>query len=387
LARDLTGPPAHLWHESNARAELDPVFARAFSNDLELAYGHVDRLCLHFCFHLANSCGLLQISPEPLADIAARVGVAEEATYLLGATLDILREEGFAERTGEGFRRARPCPNDDSERMQREARAVCPAAGPVFEMIERCHRHAVDFLTGRKTGAAVVFERGDLGLWERLHTVDRVMSIYADLVPPTLETIASPRMRLLEVGGGVGAVLRRCLPMLERLGYENYMFTDIGQSFVQAAQRSYGGMERISLARIDLDLPLRSQHLPSEGFDVVIAVNVLHVVKSLSFSLNELRGVLKPLGHLLAAEGSPPGRTRRWRLDVVFAFLRGWWNVSTESPWRPNPGFLSPSQWMDALTAAGYDSAQALPGETWFRGPCRGGVVLARRPTGRARSA
>jgi len=368
--------------EREAQTRLDQVFAQAFSSDLELAYWHVDRLCLHLCFHVANECGLLKTHAEPLPDIAARVGVAPDAVYLVRAILDILCEEGVARCTPEGFCRVRQCPNDDSERMQREARAACPAASPIFEMIERCHGRAVDFVTGRRAGVSVVFERGDVRLWERLHTADRVMSIYADLVPPALEAIARPGMRLLEVGGGVAAVLRRCLPMLERLGYENYAFTDLGQSFVQAAQRVYAGIERMSFAKLNLDLPLRSQDVPSEGFDVVIAVNVLHVLRILSFSLRELHTTLRLRGYLLIAEGSPPGRSRRWRLDVVFAFLRGWWDVSPEPPWRQSPGFLWPSQWKGALMAAGYDPVRALPGEEWFRGPCRGGVVLARKPAG-----
>jgi len=382
VALDMSVYAALPSPEREAQTRLDQVFAQAFSSDLELAYWHVDRLCLHLCFHVANECGLLKTHAEPLPDIAARVGVAPDAVYLVRAILDILCEEGVARCTPEGFCRVRQCPNDDSERMQREARAACPAASPIFEMIERCHGRAVDFVTGRRAGVSVVFERGDVRLWERLHTADRVMSIYADLVPPALEAIARPGMRLLEVGGGVAAVLRRCLPMLERLGYENYAFTDLGQSFVQAAQRVYAGIERMSFAKLNLDLPLRSQDVPSEGFDVVIAVNVLHVLRILSFSLRELHTTLRLRGYLLIAEGSPPGRSRRWRLDVVFAFLRGWWDVSPEPPWRQSPGFLWPSQWKGALMAAGYDPVRALPGEEWFRGPCRGGVVLARKPAG-----
>ncbi len=35
--------------EREAQTRLDQVFAQAFSSDLELAYWHVDRLCLHLC--------------------------------------------------------------------------------------------------------------------------------------------------------------------------------------------------------------------------------------------------------------------------------------------------------------------------------------------------
>lgn len=69
-------------------------------------------------------------------------------------------------------------------------------------------------------------------------------------------------------------------------------------------------------------------------------------------------------------------------LDIVFAFLRGWWDASLEPPWRQSPGFLWPYQWKRALIAAGYYPVRVLPGEEWFHGPCRGGVVLARTPAG-----
>jgi SAM-dependent methyltransferase len=204
------------------------------------------------------------------------------------------------------------------------------------------------------------------------------MSIYADLVVPALETIARPRMQLLEVGGGVGAVLQRNLSMLDRLEVD-YKFTDLGQSFVQAARHGYSGRGRLTFARLDLDSPFHDQGLLPESFDVVIAVNVLHVVKHLSLSLRELFDVLRPRGYLLLSEGSPPDRFRRWRPDIIFGFLRGWWNVSTGAPWRPRPGFLLPSEWKEALLECCYDPVHLLPGENWFRQACRGGLILAQK--------
>jgi SAM-dependent methyltransferase len=366
--------------DANAlRTRWEPLFARTFSEDLERAYSHVDRLCLHLCFRVAQDCRLLEFPAEPLASLIARVNVAPDAIYLVQRVLDILCEEGFARRTDNGIERLRPCPPDESDRVQLQARAACPEAVAIFELIGRCREHAADFVTGKESGLASVFARGDFELWKRVHSVDKVMSIYADLIAPMLEAVARPRMRLLEVGGGVGAVLQRCLPTLERSGFDHYCFSDLGQSFVQAAQHRYGGDRRLNFARIDLDLPLRDQGLAPESFDVVIGVNVLHVAKRLSFSLRELLGVLKPHGHLILSEGSPPDRFRRWRLDLVFAFLRGWWDVATELPWRPDSGFLLPSQWQGVLLGCGYDPVHLLPGEAWFRGPCRGGAILARK--------
>jgi SAM-dependent methyltransferase len=205
------------------------------------------------------------------------------------------------------------------------------------------------------------------------------MSIYADFAAAALEGMARPGMRVLEVGGGVGAVLQRCASMLKRVDIGHYCFTDLGQSFVQAAQRAYGGEHRLSFAKVDLDLPLHEQGLSDEKFDVVVAVNVMHVANRLSFSLRQLLSILKPAGHLILSEGSPPDRVRHWRLDIVFGFLRGWWDVAMEQPWRPRPGFLLPVGWEGILQENGFGQLVSLPGQHWFAGPCRGGLIIAQK--------
>jgi SAM-dependent methyltransferase len=380
----MKGMVAPAFDAQVLRSRMQPLFARLFSDDLERVYAHVDHLCLQLCFRLAHECDLLNSRAETLAQIVARANVAPDAVYLVGTVMDILCEEGFVKRTAIGYEGLKPCPRDESEQLQRNARSAHSDATPIFELIARCHESAVEFVVGRKTGLAALFAHGDIELWTRVHTLDPVMSIYAELVVPALEASAPPRMQALEVGGGVGAVLRRCLPVLERLEFDHYCFTDLGQSFVQNAQRTYGNDRRLSFARVDLDWPLSHQGVGSESFDTIVAVNVLHAVKHLFFSLQELRGVLKPGGCLILSEGSPPGRSRRWRLEVVFAFLRGWWDVSTEARWRPNPGFLLPRQWREALLACGYDAVHLLPGEDWFCGSCRGGAILARKSAARA---
>jgi SAM-dependent methyltransferase len=380
----MNGMGAPAFDAQELHSQMQPLFARLFSDDLEHVYAQVDRLCLQLCFRVARECDLLSSRTETLTQIVARANIAPDAVYLVGTVLDILCEEGLVRRTAIGYEGLKPCPRDESEQLRRCARSAHGDAMPIFELIARCHESAIEFVSGRKTGLAVVFAHGDMELWTRVHTVDRVMSIYADFIAPALEASAPPGMRALEVGGGVGAVLRRCLPVLERLEFDHYCFTDLGQSFVQNAQHAYGSDRRLSFARVDLDWPLSDQGLALESFDLVVAVNALHAAKHLLFSLEQLRDVLKPDGCLILSEGSPPDPSRRWRLDVVFAFLRGWWDVSTDARWRPNPGFLLPRQWKKALLACGYDAVRLLPGEDWFRGPCRGGIILARKSSVRA---
>jgi pyochelin synthetase len=186
-------------------------------------------------------------------------------------------------------------------------------------------------------------------------------------------------MRVLELGAGVGAVLRRCIDLLQRHDVAEYLFTDLGQTFVQNAHTKYGDIPWLHFAQVNMDLPLRDQGLAPESFDAVIGVNVLHAAKGLRRSLHEIHRVLKANGHLILAEGSPPERDERWRLDVVFAFLRGWWDVSLDPVVRPRPGFLLPTEWEAALRVCGFSPVFLLPGEEWFRRSCRGGVIVARK--------
>ena len=46
------------------RTRMAPLFANLFSADLERAHAHVDRLCLHLCFHITAAFQLLRSNPS-----------------------------------------------------------------------------------------------------------------------------------------------------------------------------------------------------------------------------------------------------------------------------------------------------------------------------------
>jgi SAM-dependent methyltransferase len=341
-------------------APSEDVISRCFSPRLEEAYQHIDRMVLQFCFHVARELPIFGgFEPAP------------EGRYLVQTVRDILAEEGFADPQ-------KRIPGDDTVALRNEARGCCPEAAPILQLLERCHDHAIAFLTGCEPGLNVVFPRGDIGLWERVHSTDAVMSIYADLIPAALAEVLPDGARVLEVGAGVGAVIERCLPLLRQRAVREYWFTDLGKLFVLRGERRYGHESFLRFRVFDLDLPFAQQDI-EPGFDVIVGVNVLHSAKNLDFTLRGLRSALNPGGHLILGEGSPPRPGVRWRLDVVFAFLRGWWDVHLDPVHRPRPGFLFPTEWLQLMRLAGYQNATALPGEQWFSSACRGGLIAASR--------
>jgi SAM-dependent methyltransferase len=345
------------------RRAMEPVFGHCFSDELTSAYEHVDRLCLELCCHVVRNAGYA--SPP------------REARYFVETVFAILAEENFLRRAPQGWQISRSFPSQDSALIQREARALCQRAEATFELIARCREHAAAFVAGREPGLATVFPRGDLALWERLHDEDAVMSIYADMAAAALDALAEPGARVLELGAGVGALARRCRNLLRKRDVAEYWFTDMGKVFVQNARSIFAGEKAMRFAGIDIDLPFDAQEVARESFDIVTAVNVLHVAEDLPATLREIHRTLRTPGYLVCAEGSPPRPGSRWRLDLVFGFLPGWWDVATNSQLRPSPGFLFPSQWRQLLHASGFDVVEAMPGESWFDGPCRGGLIVA----------
>jgi polyketide synthase PksN len=356
------------------------VIGQCFSPDIERAYTNIDLLALHFCCGLVHRFGLFDEGPVfTFDDVLRKTGGVPDAHYLLRTALDILREEGYVSEESEAWRVCRPCPPDETPRLQDEARESCPGAISVFECMERCHAHAVAFITGEETGLDVIFPNGDLRLWERVCRESGVISVYNDLVATLLEHLLPPEgARVLEVGGGIGGIIKQSLSMLRARNVQEYWFTDLGKYFVKRMQGTYRGEEFLRFAVADIDRPLAGQAI-EPGFDLIMGVSVVHAAKNLEFTLREFRSALREGGHLLLGEASPPARGRRWRLDMMLAFLAGWWDVTLDPMLRPRPGLLFPSEWLELFRVCGYQSAMALPGEAWFRGSCRGGLLVARK--------
>jgi polyketide synthase PksN len=351
-----------------------------FSPDIERAYAHIDLLALHFCFGLVHRFGLFDGEPVfTFDDVLRKTAAVREAEYLLRTALDILQEEGYLSAEGDAWRVTGPCPPDESVRLQQEARESCPGAISVFELMERCHANAASFITGEESGLDVIFPSGDLRFWERAHRESGVISIYNELTAMFLESLLpAEAARVLEVGGGIGGVVKQTFPVLRERRVKEYWFTDLGRYFVKRMQGTYRGEGFLRFAAADIDRPLAEQGI-EPGFDLIIGVSVVHAAKELEFTLREFRSALREGGYLLLGEASPPARGRRWRLDMVLAFLSGWWDVTLDPPLRPRPGLLFPSEWLELFRVCGYQSAMALPGEESFQGPCRGGLLVARK--------
>jgi SAM-dependent methyltransferase len=175
-------------------------------------------------------------------------------------------------------------------------------------------------------------------------------------------------LRVLEIGAGTGSateILLRLLgerDLLPRL--ERYVVTEPNAYFRRCNQRKlaaeYPNLP-LEWATLDLDVPWSNQGITPGEFDLVYAVNVMHISKNLLFSLNEARLALAAGGWLVIGECVRPFDKQPIYPELMFQILDSFTNVETDPEIRPSPGFLTAEQWRRAFSRAGFAPTEIAP--------------------------
>jgi len=175
-------------------------------------------------------------------------------------------------------------------------------------------------------------------------------------------------LRVLEIGAGTGSateILLRLLgerDLLPRL--ERYVVTEPNAYFRRCNQRKlaaeYPNLP-LEWASLDLDLPWSNQGITAGEFDLVYAVNVLHISKSLLVSLNDAHLALAAGGWLVIGECVRPYDNQPMYPELMFQILDSFTNVETDPEIRPSSGFLTAEQWRRAFSRAGFPRTEIAP--------------------------
>ncbi|KAL8303319.1 hypothetical protein RB600_006977 [Gaeumannomyces tritici] len=170
-----------------------------------------------------------------------------------------------------------------------------------------------------------------------------------------------PGMRILEIGAGTGGTTVPLIETLSRHGhgsesedgtprFEHYTFTDISPSFFEKAQEMFKDhSSRMSFKVLDIERDPIKQGFEAEGYDLIVAANVLHATKQMQVTLANTRRLLKPGGKLLLFE-----LTNLNMLGAGFAMglLPGWW-LGTEANRKWGP-LMSRTDWDAMLRSSGF---------------------------------
>ena len=197
-----------------------------------------------------------------------------------------------------------------------------------------------------------------------------------EVVRSLVETLPEGRrLRVLEVGAGIGSATECILPELPE-GRFDFAYTDISAGFFADAESRFGGAGAAMDYRVlDIEIDPVAQGFEPHAYDLVIAANVLHATRHLDETLEHCRTLLAPSGLLVALENQ---RGRGW-MDLIFGQLDGWWRF--DDRYRTNHALAGPEVWRQALGDAGFTGAEVLgvdPAEV--AGLPDRGVIVAQGP-------
>ena len=302
------------------------------------------------------------VDPEALRE---RLEVLPEHTHLLRRMPEILARSGVLRAGGEGFTVVvgadNPLPDEmprDSEAFLAEVTRRYPHAANEVGLCRRCAGALSAVLRGNENPLSLLFgdaepTAGDL---YRLAPVWRAANRMMGEVVRTLvdQLPEGRRLRVLEVGAGIGSATDRILLELPA-GRFDYMYTDISAGFFAEAEARFSDEgAAIDYRVLDIEKDPVAQGFESQAWDVVIAANVLHATRHLDETLSHCRALLAPSGLLVALENQ---RGRGW-MDLIFGQLDGWWRYADR--YRPDHALAGPDVWRQALSDTGFADSEVL---------------------------
>nr|WP_203593585.1 non-ribosomal peptide synthetase [Streptomyces sp. SID9124] len=204
---------------------------------------------------------------------------------------------------------------------------------------------------GAATGAADAAYRDNLAIRHLNHAVAAALREIA------AGHTGEERLRVLEVGGGVGGTTGELVPVLAEYGVD-YLFTDASAFFLNEARERFADHSWVRYQRFDIDEDPRAQQLAPNTFDVVICANTLHAASDADAAVGRLRELLVPGGQLVFVENT---RDENLPLLVSMEFLevagRAWTDVREHT----GQSFLTHAQWRELLDAHGASEVTSLP--------------------------
>ena len=300
--------------------------------------------------------------------VKAGLGVLDSYDRWLDEGLGVLAQRGYVARDGEVYSAIEEMlPKADAAwrewEVRKQAWQTDPAIAARIGLLETTLRALPGVLTGAIRATDVLFPSGSLALVEGIYKNNPAADYFNDAVAGTvtgfiaerLKQDPSARIRILEIGAGTGATSARVFARLKSYAacIDEYRYTDLSQVFLLHAQDVYGPENPYMRTGIfDVEKPIAGQGIDADGYDLVIAANVLHATRNIRRTLRNVKAALRTNGMLLLNEITSKSLFNH----VTFGLLAGWWLYEDAAPRLPGCPCLSPDAWLRVLRQQGFRS-------------------------------
>ena len=225
---------------------------------------------------------------------------------------------------------------------------IDPANAATLDLLDYAASAYPAVATGRQSGDHNLFGPQGIPLWLNYFHNDNptyAVNNWVGAAAAADRLSSRPTLRVLEIGAGTGSATEILLKLLDERSLlprlECYVVTEPNAYFRRCNQRKLAAQYPnlpLEWASLDLDLPWSTQGIASGEFDLVYAVNVMHISKNLLFSLNEARSALATGGWLVIGECVRPYDNQPMYPELMFQILDSFTNVRNRSgnsskPW------------------------------------------------------
>lgn len=248
---------------------------------------------------------------------------------------------------------------------------IDPANAAALDLLDYAASAYPAVAMGRQDGDHNLFGPQGVPLWLEYFNNDNLtyaVNNWVGAAAAADRLSSQPTLRVLEIGAGTGSATEILLMLLEQRGLlprlERYVITEPNAYFRRSNQRKLAAQYPnlpLEWSTVDLDLPWSEQGIAPEQFDLVYAVNVMHISKNLLFSLNEAHSALAIDGWLVIGECLRPYTDQPMYPELMFQILDSFTDVETDPEIRPTPGFLTAEQWRRAFSRAAFPRTEIAP--------------------------
>jgi SAM-dependent methyltransferase len=242
---------------------------------------------------------------------------------------------------------------------------------PSYTLADTAARDYPAFLRGERSGDEILLAPMRLPLWVGYFSNDNPLYLVNNRIGAAALEAWLPRGKttILELGGGLAsgaaAVLERLAAANRLDDLQRYRFTELVPAFLRRAERSlkeqFADVAALSFGSLDMNRPFAEQGVAPASVSVVYAVNTLHVAHDLGRTLGEVYQALAPGGQIVVSECIRPAAGQTLYPEFVFNMLETFRAPRLDPSFRPNGGFLTPSQWTRAFEAAGFVDVRVTP--------------------------
>lgn len=342
----------------------DDVFDPGFADACERLDRYVGALVGELARSLQLPCG------EPLAipEFLKARGWAPASLPTVEWLLSTLQLYGWAVRQGDVWFCTALDGGPPAAQLREAAIAANPAVAPAYEVLELAARSLPRVLEGSLRGEDALFGPQTLALWFSYFSNDNPLYAPSNrLAAVAAERAAPPSPRVLEVGGGGGSAAQEIGRRLATAGKIPwlYHFTELQPAFLRRgarlAQAAFPPQTAFKAFRYDINLPPWTQDVAPRQYDLVVAVNTLHLARDLPTTLAMLKSCLADGGAIVLGELIRPAGTGTVHLELPFSLLSSYRETAAAGHAGRPAGFLSEATWREVFAAAGFTQVEILP--------------------------